>query len=197
MMLKVLFLFLSTFVIYAYAETYTSGSTSVEVKTTILDENNSTRKCITYTANPPEKYETACFTTMYTDGATFQNCIVQFDNSATKRCDDCSVCEDFDKQVGFLLDCDSLIPSKSNLNDVAPCTLLTDMNIQTVLTDDTTDTFVSTPFDFSIDTTNLVTDDSDMDNSTKTDKDKTSGGVPVVYCSFIATIVFVLSVNAL
>lgn len=196
MMQKVLLLFLSTFLIQAVAETYTSGSTEVEVEATILDENNSTRKCVTYMANPPEKYATACFTTIYTDGATFQGCTLQFDNSAEKRCERCEACVDFDKQVGFLLDCDSFIPSKSNLNDQVPCTLLNDLNIQTVLTDKTT--FVDTPFDFSIDSTNLVTDDSEKDNITKIDRNTSSGtSVPVVYGSFVGTIVFILTMYAL
>ena len=196
MMGKNLVLFVSIFVMHAGAETYTSGSTKVEVEATIIDENNSTRKCVTYLTNPPEKYETACFTTAYTDGATFQGCTVQFDDSAEKRCDSCEACVDNDEQVGFIIDCDSLIPSKSNLNDGVPCTILNDMNIQTLLTDDST--FTSTPFDFTIDST-VVTDDSEEDNENrnKTGKDTSSGCVPVVYGYFVAAIVFALTFSAL
>jgi hypothetical protein len=197
MMQKVVLLFLSILVVNTTAETYSVSSTEVEVETTILDENNSTRKCVTYLSNPPEKYETACFTSTYTDGGTFQHCTVQFDNSAGKRCETFSVCTDSNKQIGFLLDCDSILPSKTNVNDQEPCTVLNDTNIQAVLTDGTT--FASTPFDFTLDITNLVTDDSDKENNTKTDtKNATSGGSTiVVYGGFIATLVCVLSLYAL
>ena len=187
---KALILLLSTFVVNVAAETYTASGTEVKVTTTILDENNSTRKCITYATNPPEKYETACFSTILTDGGTFNGCIVQFDNTANKRCDSCGPCTDSEEKVGFTIDCDSIIPAKTNLT----CTLLNDMNIQTLLTDDSTDTFKDMPFSFTI-TDNLVTDDEEMGNNvTKINRTTTSGGTTVAYDSFIIAIAFVLTV---
>ena len=199
MMLKVTLLFLSTFVANnAIAEPYTVGNTEVDVETTILDMNNSTRKCVTYLSGQPEKYETACFTSIYTDGGTFQGCIVQFDNNAEKRCDDCDACTDSDEKIGFKLDCDSFLPKKSNENDQVSCTLLNDTNIQAVLTDGTT--FANMPFNFTLDMTSVVTDDSDKKNNTKTEtKERRSGctGTSVVYVGFIATLVCILSFTAL
>ena len=187
---KALILLLSTFVVNVAAETYTASGTEVKVTTTILDENNSTRKCVTYATNPPEKYETACFTTTLTDGGTFNGCIVQFDNTAIKRCDSCGPCTDSEEKVGFTIDCDSINPAKTNLT----CTLLNDMNIQTLLTDDSTDTFKDMPFSFTI-TDNLVTDDEEMGNNvTKINRTTTSGGTTVAYDSFIIAIAFVLTV---
>jgi hypothetical protein len=175
MMKKVVVLFLSTFLVNAMAETYIAGSTEVEVGTTILDTNNSTRKCVTYLTNPPEKYETACFTSFYTDGGNFQGCIIQLDNNGEKRCDKCAACTDINEEAGFVIDCDSFLPSISNYNDQVSCTIINDANIQALLTDGTT--FDSIPFDFMLDTTNLVTDDSDKENSTKTNtKNATSDG---------------------
>jgi hypothetical protein len=185
--------FLLALVMNAVAETYTAGSSQVNVETTILDSNNSTRKCVTYVSGMPEKYTTACFTSSFTDGATFQGCTVQLDNDATKRCDSCDACTDFNEDVGFTLDCDSILPSITNINDQVSCTLLNDANIQKILTDGTI--FDSTPFDFMMDVTNLVTDDSDKENSTKTNmKNTTSGGscTAVAYSGGIATFVSVL-----
>ena len=196
-MQKFLVLFLSTFAIRAVAETYSAGNSEVDVETTILDANNSTRKCVTYMSGKPEKYEIACFTSTFTDGGTFQKCTLQFDNDAKKQCDTCMACSDINEEVGFHLDCDSIIPSKSNLLDKGACTVLNDANIQTVLTDETT--FANVPFDFTLDMTNLVTDDSDKDkqNSTKMDDETSSSGTSVLYGVLIAAFVGVLGVNAL
>lgn len=193
-MQKFLVLFLSTFAIRAVAETYSAGTTEVDVETTILDANNSTRKCVTYMSGKPEKYEIACFTSTFTDGGTFQKCTLQFDND---ECDVCVVCTNSNEEVGFRLDCDSIIPSKSNLLEKGACTVLNDANIQTVLTDETT--FANVPFDFTLDMTNLVTDDSDKDkqNSTKMDDETSSSGTSFVYGVVIAAFVGVLGVNAL
>ena len=196
-MQKFLVLFLSTFAIRAVAETYSAGTTEVDVETTILDANNSTRKCVTYMSGKPEKYEIACFTSTFTDGGTFQECTLQFDNDAKKRCEVCAACTNSNEEVGFHLDCDSIIPSKSNLLENGACTVLNDANIQTVLTDETT--FANVPFDFTLDMTNLVTDDSDKDkqNSTKMDDETSSSGTSVLYGVLIAAFVGVLGVNAL
>ena len=188
---------MSTLAIRAVAETYSAGTTEVDVETTILDANNSTRKCVTYMSGKPEKYEIACFTSTFTDGGTFQECTLQFDNDAKKRCEVCAACTNSDEEVGFHLDCDSIIPSKSNLLEKGACTVLNDANIQTVLTDETT--FANVPFDFTLDMTNLVTDDSDKDkqNSTKMDDETSSSGTSVVYGVLITVFVGVLGLIAL
>ena len=187
----VLFL-LSTFAIRAVAETYTA-TTEVDVETTILDANNSTRKCVTYMSGKPEKYEIACFTSTFTDGGTFQECTLQFDNDENKLCEKCAACTNSNEEVGFRLDCDSIIPTKSNVLDSGACTVLNDANIQTLLTDETT--FANVPFDFTLDMTNLVTDDSDKEkqNSTKMDDETSSSGTNVVYGVLIAAFVSVLA----
>ena len=192
-MQKFLVLFLSTFAIRAVAETYSAGNSEVDVETTILDANNSTRKCVTYMSGKPEKYEIACFTSTFTDGGTFQKCTLQFDNDENKQCDVCVVCTNSNEEVGFRLDCDSIIPSKSNVLDNGACTVLNDANIQTLLTDETT--FANVPFDFTLDMTNLVTDDSDKDkqNSTKMDGETSSSGTTDLYGVLIAAFVSVIA----
>jgi hypothetical protein len=74
--------------------------------------------------------------------------------------------------------------------------VLNDTNIQTLLLTDGT-AFVNISFDFSVNTTYLVTDDSDKDNSTKPDQNTTSDGARFVYDSFVVAIVFVLTVHAM
>jgi hypothetical protein len=174
---------------------YSSSSTEVEVTATIIDANNSTKKCITYLSNKPEKYTTACFTTKYTDLATFNECAVQFDNQQT--CDKCSVCQDANEKTGFEIDCDALLPSKSTINDVEPCTILSDANIQAVLTDDTTTTFATTPFDFTISPT--VTDDSDMTTKNNTDDKQNTSGISTIneytICKYITALSMMLTVT--
>ena len=136
---------------------YTSGSTKVDVTTTFIDNYNSTEKCVTYMSNAPEKYDTACFTTTYTDDGTFFKCTVQLGDN---QCNSCSVCETLNDEVGFRIDCDNYEPGESTYNKDPSCIMLNDTNIQRVLVDDTFDTI---PFDFMM---SLITDDQDMDTTT-------------------------------
>jgi hypothetical protein len=162
------FLLLSTLLSNTVALSYSVGSTDVTVTSSIVDVNNSTKKCVTYKTNSPEKYTTACFTTTYTDGATFYKCALEF-NSGKDKCDKCGPCTDLNENVGFNIDCDAFMPAKSNsINGREECTVLNDMSIQAVLTDGVT--FDAMPFDFSISPSQAVTDDSNMKSNTTTTK---------------------------
>lgn len=149
---------------------YTSGSTQVDVTTTMIDKNNSTEKCVTFLTDAPEKYSTACFTTIYTDGGTFYGCKVKLGDN---ECSRCSACENNDEEVGFEIDCDSIEPAESTYTSNPACIVLNDANIQEVLVDTV---FADTPFDFSM--SSVVTDDSDMANDTSTKDKSTSGTSP-------------------
>jgi hypothetical protein len=146
---------------YVTAVKYSTGSTEVDVTTTLVDSNNSTEKCVTFMKNAPEKYSTACFTTLYTDGGTFMGCKIKLGDS---YCRYCQACETNKGEVGYTTDCDSIEPAESTYTLNPSCVVLDDGNIQKVLVDDT---FSGTPFSF--DMSQSVTDDSGMTNGTKAD----------------------------
>jgi hypothetical protein len=135
------------------ATVYTSGSTTVDVTIQYLDEFGSNEKCVKYISNAPEKYNTACFTTTYTDGGTFSGCQVQFGDYFCNSCAACQTTPDYD--VGYTIDCYNIQPAET-----VDCVLLNDTNIQEVLVD--TD-YASQPFNYS-------------DNSTSTDRSGSIGG---------------------
>jgi hypothetical protein len=131
------------------AESYTSGATSVDVTIEHLDNYGSSNKCVTYKSGAPdEDWDTACFTSSFTDGLTFQGCTVSFGDGV---CNSCEACEDQDENVGFTMDCFNLQPAETTMS----CIILNNANIQTVLVDDE---FASQPFAFS-------------DNVTRTEED--------------------------
>ena len=107
---------------------YSSGSTTVSITEETIDDNNSTKRCVTYTSNAPEQYDTACFTTIYTDGGTFFQCDVEFHESCN-RCGPCVTSED---EVGYDIDCFNAKPSINTYG----CMALTDENMQGVLVDE-------------------------------------------------------------
>lgn len=161
------FLYLSSLLLPAVsAVKYTSGSTEVDVTNTLVDANNSTEKCVEYLSNAPEKYSTACFTTLYTDGGTFMGCEVKLGDT---YCDKCVACEDGEEEVGFMIDCDNFEPAVSTYQSSPSCIVLNDANIQEVLVDEL---FASNPFTFEM--SSSVTDDSDMKNDTNTKDDSNS-----------------------
>ena len=118
----------------AASKTYRSGSTTVTISEEILDDNNSTKRCVTYESNQPEKYDTACFSSFYTDGGTFERCEVHFGD---EKCNSCHVCETSEKQVGYDIDCYNAKPSVNTEG----CDLFTDENVQGVLVDEAFTTF--------------------------------------------------------
>lgn len=182
------FVVLSTLLLpYVNAVKYSSGSTEVDVTTTLVDKNNSTEKCVTFMTNAPEKYNTACFTTFYTDGGTFQGCEIKLGD---KYCNSCQACENSEEKAGFMIDCDSIEPAESTYSLSPSCIVLDDANIQEVLVDDL---FSSTPFTFEM--SQSVTDDSDMSNSTKDDSSSgtTGSGNRMLVLSTSAIAVFVLA----
>jgi hypothetical protein len=143
---------------------YSSGGTTVDVTTRILDASNSTEKCVKYMTNAPEKYKTACFTTINTNNGTFIGCKVQFED---QFCDKCDGCKNNEEEIGFTIDCYNYVPAKSTDSS---CLVINDANIQEVLVDDT---FDATPFNFSM---SLVsTDDSDQNQKNGT-RSAASGG---------------------
>jgi len=119
---------------------YTSGSTTVTVSEQTIDANNSNRKCVKYTSGAPERYDTACFTTAYSDGGTFIQCSVDFDDGP---CTSCTPCETDASEVGYILDCFNVQPS---VGTQGLCVMLTDENVQEILV---YETFESQPFAWS------------------------------------------------
>lgn len=87
----------------------------------IIDNNNSTKRCVTYMSNKPDKYDTACLSSFYTDGGTFLRCVIYFGD---EKCNSCHVCETSDKQVGYDIDCYNAKPSE-NTEDCALLYLVT------------------------------------------------------------------------
>ena len=115
------------------AKTYTAGSTTVSIsQETFADSNNSTKRCVTYTSNIPEKYDTACFTSVYSDGGTFINCYVDFQET----CNRCAPCTTAEVEVGFTLDCNNAQPDEDTMG---LCTEFSDLSVQQVLVDNVFD----------------------------------------------------------
>jgi hypothetical protein len=172
---------------------YSSGSTEVDVTTTLVDKNNSTEKCVTFMKNAPEKYSTACFTSLFTDGGTFMGCKIKLGDS---YCEYCQACETSERKVGYTIDCDSIEPAESTYNLNPSCVALDDANIQEVLVDDT---FSSTPFSFEM--SQSVTDDSDMINGNNTKDEASSGSIGILNGMFVLSTssfaVFMLTVVGL
>jgi hypothetical protein len=126
------------------AEVYTAGSTKVDVTIDYLDEYGTNKKCVKFTSGAPdEKWDTACFTSFYTDGKTFNGCEVTF---GTEKCNKCDACEDEYEKVGFDIDCHNIQPEETTTS----CVLLNNTYIQKVLVDDV---FGSQTFAFNDNTT--------------------------------------------
>lgn len=115
----------------ASAIRHTSGGTTVDVSLEFVDGNNSTKFCVEYLSGDDynRNYDLACFTSFFTDGGTFRDCEVQFDD---KQCDECGPCTTDTRQVGYTLNCFNAQPNE-NTN---ACVVLDDLNIQQVLVDE-------------------------------------------------------------
>jgi hypothetical protein len=126
------------------AEVYTAGSTKADVTIDYLDDYGTNKKCVKFTAGAPdEKWDTACFTSFYTDGKTFRGCEVTF---GSEKCNKCDACEDDNEKVGFAIDCFNIQPEESTTS----CVILNNTYIQKVLVDDV---FGSQAFAFTDNTT--------------------------------------------
>jgi hypothetical protein len=125
------------------AEVYTAGSTKVDVTIDYLDEYGTNKKCVKFTSGAPDKWDTACFTSFYTDGKRFKGCEVTF---GTANCQKCDACTDDNEQVGFDIDCYNIQPEETTTS----CVILNNTYIQKVLVDDV---FGSQAFDFADNTT--------------------------------------------
>jgi hypothetical protein len=121
------------------AVTYTSGSATVEVSEEVLDDNNSTKKCVQFTSGAPEKYEKGCFSTEYTDGGEFMSCTLEFDEMPCNKCERCNTNEDL---PGYEIDCNNIEPEEGT-NYL--CEEINDLNVQRLLVDDK---FDSQPFNW-------------------------------------------------
>ena len=141
----------TVFLLVDGAVTYTSASATVEISEEILDDNNSTKKCVLFTSGAPEKYEKGCFSAEYTDGGAFMSCSLEFDDVACTNCQRCNTAEDL---PGYEIDCNNIEPEEGT-NFL--CEELNDSNVQMLLVDEK---FESQPFNWT-----MARDDSDTTSS--------------------------------
>jgi len=146
-------------------KTYAAGPTIVSVSQVTFDANNSTERCVTYSANAPEKYDTACFTSWYTDGGTFHGCEVNFQEA----CNSCGPCTTAEDTVGFTLDCKNAQPK---VDTEGLCTEYTDFTVQQVLVGND---FDNLPFDWEAAEALEAGEEESADNSGNTDTSAAAG----------------------